>query len=242
MARSRSCTALPGLQALTIPWRIPLSDPRPFKYIHILAHTHALLPPGHAGGHSACLCAGAGRIWRNKHAHRLHPRRTATISPRFTSCGGRMTRQGAFFWSYGEPGHIRRGAAHSQHAGAQEPREAEHIGLIVDIKKRLVVPSAFPLQLEAGRGVTGILGSSGCEAKSNDHTSASPGIEQPDSGHIELDSVVTRQQAHRPSPPAAQVGYLFQNYALFPNMTLRQNILCGLKNQPDEGSAGKEAG
>ena len=24
------------------------------------------------------------------------------------------------------------------------------------------------------------------------------------------------------------MGYLFQNYALFPNMTVRQNILCGL--------------
>ena len=28
------------------------------------------------------------------------------------------------------------------------------------------------------------------------------------------------------------MGYLFQNYALFPNMTLRQNILCGMRYKP----------
>ena len=29
-------------------------------------------------------------------------------------------------------------------------------------------------------------------------------------------------------PQERHVGYLFQNYALFPNMTLRKNILCGM--------------
>ena len=42
-------------------------------------------------------------------------------------------------------------------------------------------------------------------------------------------------------PQQRRVGYLFQNYALFPNMTLRQNILCGLKNQPDKAQRVKEA-
>ena len=31
------------------------------------------------------------------------------------------------------------------------------------------------------------------------------------------------------------MGYLFQNYALFPNMTVRQNILCGLCREKDRG-------
>ena len=34
-------------------------------------------------------------------------------------------------------------------------------------------------------------------------------------------------------PQKRQVGYLFQNYALFPNMTVRQNILCGLRHVKD---------
>lgn len=67
--------------------------------------------------------------------------------PRFTSCGGRMTRRGLLL-GYGEPRHIRRGAAHSQHAGAQN-QGRQSMSLIVDIKKRL---GSFSLsaQLEAG--------------------------------------------------------------------------------------------
>ena len=29
------------------------------------------------------------------------------------------------------------------------------------------------------------------------------------------------------------IGYLFQNYALFPNMTVRENVLYGLKNKKE---------
>lgn len=32
-------------------------------------------------------------------------------------------------------------------------------------------------------------------------------------------------------PQQGHVRYLFQNYALFPNMTVRQNILCGLHGE-----------
>ena len=37
-------------------------------------------------------------------------------------------------------------------------------------------------------------------------------------------------------PQARRVGYLFQNYALFPNMTVRQNILCGLNREKDRSA------
>ena len=61
------------------------------------------------------------------------------------------------------------------------------MSLIVDIKKRL---GSFSLsaQLEAGEGVTGILGSSGCGKSMTLKCIA--GIERPDSGHIELDGEV----------------------------------------------------
>ena len=114
------------------------------------------------------------------------------------------------------------------------------MSLIVDIKKRL---GSFSLsaQLEAGEGVTGILGSSGCGKSMTLKCIA--GIERPDSGHIELDGVVLYDSRKRIDlhPQQRRVGYLFQNYALFPNMTLRQNILCGLKNQPDRAQRVKEA-
>ena len=114
------------------------------------------------------------------------------------------------------------------------------MSLIVDIKKRL---GSFSLsaQLEAGEGVTGILGSSGCGKSMTLKCIA--GIERPDSGHIELDGVVLYDSRKRIDLHTQQrrVGYLFQNYALFPNMTLRQNILCGLRNQPDKAQRVKEA-
>ena len=113
------------------------------------------------------------------------------------------------------------------------------MSLIVDIKKRL---GSFSLsaQLEAGDGVTGILGSSGCGKSMTLKCIA--GIERPDSGHIELDGVVLYDSRKRIDlhPQQRRVGYLFQNYALFPNMTLRQNILCGLRNQPDKAQRVKE--
>ena len=34
-------------------------------------------------------------------------------------------------------------------------------------------------------------------------------------------------------PQQRNVGLLFQNYALFPNMTVEQNILCALKKEKD---------
>ena len=114
------------------------------------------------------------------------------------------------------------------------------MSLIVDIKKRL---GSFSLsaQLEAGEGVTGILGSSGCGKSMTLKCIA--GIERPDSGHIELDGVVLYDSRKRIDlhPQQRRVGYLFQNYALFPNMTLKQNILCGLRNQPDKAQREKEA-
>ena len=91
------------------------------------------------------------------------------------------------------------------------------MSLIVDIKKRL---GSFSLsaQLEAGEGVTGILGSSGCGKSMTLKCIA--GIERPDSGHIELDGVVLYDSRKRIDlhPQQRRVGYLFQNYALFPNM------------------------
>lgn len=59
------------------------------------------------------------------------------------------------------------------------------------------------------------------------------GIRKPDKGHIELaDRVVYDSDSHINIPAEKRnIGYLFQNYALFPNMTVRNNILYGLRNK-----------
>ena len=104
------------------------------------------------------------------------------------------------------------------------------MSLIVDIHRAL---GSFTLDVcfEAENGVTCLLGASGCGKSFTLKCIA--GIEKPDSGHIELDGVVLYDsEKHINLPPQKrQVGYLFQNYALFPNMTVRQNILCGLHRE-----------
>ncbi|MER2553671.1 MAG: ATP-binding cassette domain-containing protein [Thauera sp.] len=56
------------------------------------------------------------------------------------------------------------------------------------------------------------------------------GLLRPDSGHIRLDGKVLFDAAkgiHLP-PQGREVAYVFQDYALFPHLTVRQNIAFGL--------------
>ncbi len=102
------------------------------------------------------------------------------------------------------------------------------MSLIVDIYKNL---GGFELQtsFRAEPGVTTLLGPSGCGKSLTLKCIA--GIERPDAGHIELNGRVLFDSASHINlrPQQRQVGYLFQNYALFPNMTVRQNLLCPLR-------------
>ncbi|MBQ3701939.1 MAG: ABC transporter ATP-binding protein [Oscillospiraceae bacterium] len=109
------------------------------------------------------------------------------------------------------------------------------MSLTVRIRKDF---GAFKLDVDftAENGVTSLLGASGCGKSMTLKCIA--GIEKPDEGRIELDGTVLFDAEKRINlpPQKRQVGYLFQNYALFPNMTVRQNILCGLCREKD-GSA-----
>ena len=110
------------------------------------------------------------------------------------------------------------------------------MSLTVDIKKDL---GGFKLNVrfEAADGVMGILGPSGSGKSMTLKCIA--GVEQPDEGHIELDGVTLfdSKRGIDLRPQQRQVGYLFQNYALFPNMTVERNILCGLNREKDKTKA-----
>ena len=72
-----------------------------------------------------------------------------------------------------------------------------------------------------------LLGASGCGKSVTLKCIA--GIMTPDRGHIILDGeTIFDSGKHINLPPQKRrVGYLFQRYALFPNMTVLQNIRCG---------------
>ena len=82
----------------------------------------------------------------------------------------------------------------------------------------------------------GILGPSGC-GKSMTLKSIA-GIVDPDNGFISLtgDEETTYFDSSKKinlKPQKRNVGYLFQNYALFPNMTVEENVACGLSKEDD---------
>ena len=111
--------------------------------------------------------------------------------------------------------------------------------LSVNIKKKL---GAFKLNaaFNAQDGITGILGPSGCGKSMTLRCIA--GIEKPDEGHIELDGITLfdSEKGINLTPQKRKVGYLFQSYALFPNMTVEKNILCGLYHEMDKAKRGDE--
>lgn len=77
----------------------------------------------------------------------------------------------------------------------------------------------------------GILGASGCGKSMTLKCIA--GIETPDAGRIAVEDRVLFDSDSRTDlkPQKRNAGYLFQNYALFPTMTVEKNIGAGLKGK-----------
>ncbi len=101
--------------------------------------------------------------------------------------------------------------------------------LSVDIEKRMGsfrLRSSFTVDGEC----LALLGASGCGKTMTLRCIA--GIEKPDRGRITLGDRVLFDSEKKVNLPARErgVGYLFQNYALFPNMTVRQNVTCVAKD------------
>ena len=105
------------------------------------------------------------------------------------------------------------------------------MALCVNIRKKL---GSFQLQVqfEAEQSMPlALLGASGCGKSVTLRCIA--GILKPDEGRITLDGVVLYDSAAGIDLPPQQrrVGYLFQQYALFPNMTVRQNIAAAVRDR-----------
>ena len=107
------------------------------------------------------------------------------------------------------------------------------MSLFVDIKKNLG-NFCLSVHIETANDVVGLLGASGSGKSMTLKCIA--GIERPDEGKIVLGDVTLFDSAKGINlpPQKRKIGYLFQNYALFPNMNVRQNILCGIHDQKDK--------
>ena len=111
------------------------------------------------------------------------------------------------------------------------------MSLEVDIRKKF---KGFELHnaFSAGTETLGLLGASGCGKSLTMRSIA--GIERPDSGKIVVNGTVffDRAPGKKPkvdlTPQQRKTALLFQNYMLFPNLTVAQNVAAGIgkKNKP----------
>lgn len=107
------------------------------------------------------------------------------------------------------------------------------MSLVVDIKKKL---GNFKLDIsfEAGDEALALLGASGCGKSMTLKCIA--GVVKPDAGRIILNgrTLFDSEKGIDMPPQERKTGLVFQNYALFPNMTVRQNIASGAMRQKDK--------
>ncbi|MGH8029391.1 MAG: ABC transporter ATP-binding protein [Arenimonas sp.] len=115
-------------------------------------------------------------------------------------------------------------AANPQASADSSPGDDEYLR-ILDVSKDFdgfVAVEDVTLSIRKGE-IFALLGGSGCGKSTLLRCLA--GLEQPSAGHIELDG----QSMDGLAPYDRPVNMMFQSYALFPHMTVEQNIAFGLK-------------
>ncbi|MBQ5950744.1 MAG: ATP-binding cassette domain-containing protein [Lachnospiraceae bacterium] len=104
------------------------------------------------------------------------------------------------------------------------------MSLYVDIEKQI---GSFHLKvkLEAGDETVALLGGSGCGKSMTLRCIA--GIDRPDRGRIVVDDTILFDSEKKIdlTPQKRRTGLLFQNYALFPQMTVRRNLMAGARRE-----------
>ena len=87
------------------------------------------------------------------------------------------------------------------------------------------------LEIERGE-LMAVLGPSGCGKTTLLRTIA--GFERPDAGSVEVSDDVVAGRGRFVPPERRRIGMVFQDYALFPHLTVTANIAFGLANRPRE--------
>ncbi len=101
------------------------------------------------------------------------------------------------------------------------------------IKEEVIAVNDFTFEIPDGK-LIGLLGPSGCGKSTTLYMIS--GLQKPTSGQIFFgDDDVTEL-----SPENRGIGLVFQNYALYPHMTVKQNILFPLQNLKGEDKLSKD--
>jgi iron(III) transport system ATP-binding protein len=88
----------------------------------------------------------------------------------------------------------------------------------------------FDLEVRRGRTLC-LLGPSGCGKTTALRLIA--GFEQPDSGTVEINGRRVAAPGDAVPPERRRVGMVFQDFALFPHLTVRDNVGYGIRRDPD---------
>jgi iron(III) transport system ATP-binding protein len=103
-------------------------------------------------------------------------------------------------------------------------------GVVQRYGKHTVV-DGVDFKLQAGQ-IACLLGPSGCGKTTLLRCIA--GFEEIAGGEISLHGQVVSRQGQRVAPEKRRIGMVFQDYALFPHLTIEQNVAFGLGRKPGE--------
>ncbi|MFN3685511.1 ABC transporter ATP-binding protein [Salinarimonas sp.] len=113
-------------------------------------------------------------------------------------------------------------------AGASIPAQVAFENVVVDYGVTRAL-DGLDLVIEPGELVC-LLGASGCGKTTLLRVAA--GIERPSAGRVLLDGRVASGEERFTPPESRGVGLMFQDYALFPHMSILDNVLFGLRGIP----------
>ncbi|MHA1528523.1 MAG: ABC transporter ATP-binding protein [Alphaproteobacteria bacterium] len=100
------------------------------------------------------------------------------------------------------------------------------------------VPAVSDLSLDVGAGeIVCLLGPSGCGKTTTLRVAA--GVERQKRGRVLIDGRLVSEKGRHEPPESRSIGLMFQDFALFPHLTVAENVAFGLRRiaTPDERAA-----